>query len=343
MGIRLPGAASVRRLAGLALAGLLPLAAPAAVLTGISVDGDMSDWAGVLADSFQSAQDGPAGGLSDRDAPIQATGRDLNAFAWTYDSSYFYMYVGREASTSNIQWFWYHIDVDGNGLMETGEPVIGVNWKGSNRTTITTRYAYVAASAGGDPLGDPAGFADGWTMPGSIQLVGELEQGKGGAANGIEMEARVAWSVLGVPVGSPMGFHVATSNSPNIPWQIDDNMGGPGGRIGTTAFPAPTMTLVKTADRGTAAPGDLISYSVVYTSVGGADAFNVSVTDTVPADTLYVTGSASGAGALIEFSHDGGLSYDSSDAPPVTHLRWTLPAPLAPGASGTVSFQVRVR
>lgn len=343
MGRCFPRAVPVRPLAGIVLAGVLPLTAPAAVLTGITVDGDMSDWSAVLADSFQSAQDGPAGGLADLDAPIQSTGRDLSRFAWTYDGGYFYLYVGREASTSNVQLFWYYIDVDGDGRMESGEPVIGVNWKGSNRSTITSHYTYLAASAGGDSLGDPAGYADGFTMPGTIRQVAELERGSGGAANGIEMEARVSWSVLGVPAGSPMRFHVSSSNSPNVPWQIDDNMGGPGGRIGTTVFPGPTMTVVKTADRAAAAPGEVITYTVVYTSTGGADAFNVAVTDAVPAETAYVSGSAVGAGASIEFSHDGGLSYDASEAAPVTHLRWRLPAPLAPGDSGSVSFQVAVR
>ncbi len=303
----------------------------------------MSDWAAVLADPYQFAEDGPAGGLPDRDAPVQATGRDLTGFGWTYDATYFYLYVRREASTSNQQFFWYFIDVNGDGLMASGEPVLGVVWKGSNRTTIVSHYRYVAAGGAGDPLGDAAGLADGWTMPGTVQLVGELETTKGGASNGVEMETRVPWSVLGVPPGSGMGFHVSASNSPNIPAQIDDNMGGPGGAIGSTVPPAPTMTLVKAVDRASAAPGDVLTYSVVYTSAGGADALGVVVTDAVPPETDYVAGSASGTGALVEFSHDGGVTFDVSETPPVTHVRWSFPTPLSPGASGTVTFQATVR
>ena len=37
----------------------------AAVLTTITVDGDMSDWSAVLADPYQTAYDGPALGLVD--------------------------------------------------------------------------------------------------------------------------------------------------------------------------------------------------------------------------------------------------------------------------------------
>ena len=65
------------------------------VLTSISVDGNMSDWSAVLADPLQTTIDGPGGGLTDLDAPVQSTGRDLSAFAWTFDGSYFYMYVRR--------------------------------------------------------------------------------------------------------------------------------------------------------------------------------------------------------------------------------------------------------
>ena len=61
----------------------------------------------------------------------------------------------------------------------------------------------------------------------------------------------------------------------------------------------------------------------------------------IPANTTYVTGSAAGAGTTIEYSQDGGLTYGNSDAAPVTHIRWTLAAALAPGGgSSTVSFQV---
>ena len=63
----------------------------------------------------------------------------------------------------------------------------------------------------------------------------------------------------------------------------------------------------------------------------------------VPADTVYVLGSATGAGALIEFSHDGGISFDATESAPITHLRWTLAAPLAPGDSGTATFRAVVR
>jgi uncharacterized repeat protein (TIGR01451 family) len=460
-----------RRIVALVAAGYLLAAAPlfAAVLTTINVDGDTSDWSVVLADPFQTSYDGPAAGLPDADAPVQSTGRDLTTFAWTYDATYLYFYVARTGSAANQQLFWFYLDIDEDDRMETGEPVIGVTWKGSNRSTVIDHYHYVAASPGGDPLGDPAGQADGWDMPGTVVHQGTLESPKGGSSSGIEMESRVAWSVLGVPSGTPLRFHVASSNSPNLPSQLDDNMGGPGGVVGTTrlagvlirpdrtgtivpngtcgsphtvtntgasadtfdltwtwsgdfapsavAFhhdangnglldpsdppltdtdgsgqpdtgilaPAaslpiltvvsapggvvngqvvtvvttatsvsaplqdsandvvtvaiPELTLVKAVDKATAVPGEVLTYSVNYTSSGAADAHNVVLVDAIPADTVYVLGSAAGAGTVIEFSHDGGATFDASETAPITHLRWTLAAPLAPGGSGVVTFQ----
>jgi uncharacterized repeat protein (TIGR01451 family) len=457
--------------------GLLGVLFPvsAAVLTTITVDGDMSDWSAVLADPYQTAYDGPAAGLVDRDAPIQSTGRDLLAFAWTYDDSHLFLYINRAASISNQQLFWFYVDTNDDGLMQSGEPVISVDWKGSNRSTTIYRHSYTATAPGGDPLGDPDGFADGWTMPGSVSSGLELERIRSGAWNGVEMETRVSWADLGVAPGSSVRFHVSSSNSWNVPNQIDDNMGGPGGQVGTTRIPGveitpstlsgtvvpggllpfahsvantgshpdtinlgwsstgsfvpssirfhhdvdgdgllspsdpllgdtdgdgssdtgplgigaslpvlavleapasvgegdsatltvtvtssacpvhfdsasdsavvatPAMTLVKAVSESSGPPGTLLTYTVTYLSNGSTPAYNVAIVDEVPPDTTYEPGSASGAGATIEFSHDGGASFDGSEAAPVTHVRWSFPAPLAPGETGQVSFEATIR
>ena len=90
-------------------------------------------------------------------------------------------------------------------------------------------------------------------------------------------------------------------------------------------------------------PGATLTYSVVVTNNGTAQANAVVVTDPIPANTTYVTGSAAGAGTTITYSHDGGATYDGSDAAPVTHIRWTLAAPLAAsGGAVTTSFQVTI-
>jgi uncharacterized repeat protein (TIGR01451 family) len=207
----------------------------AQVLTTITLDGNMADWATVLADPYQKSSDGPAAGApADKDAPVASTGRDLTGFAWTWDNTYLYFYVSRVASDANKQRFWYYIDTNESGSMTTGEFVVGVTWFGSNRNTDIELYRYNAVAPAGDRLGDAAGYSDGYDMPGSVTSLGIVESGTFGATNGVEMESRIAWSRLGVAAGAPVRFHVSASNSTNIPTSILDNMGGPGGLVGWT-------------------------------------------------------------------------------------------------------------
>jgi uncharacterized repeat protein (TIGR01451 family) len=465
----------VRWVAGLILGLAAGVSAPtAAVLHAITVDGNLADWNDVLADAVQTSFDGPAAGLTDRDAPVQSTGRDLATFAWTYDSSYVYWYVGRVGSISNVQQFWFYVDTDTDGRMDTGEPVINVSWTGSNRRTIISKYIYNGTAGAGDPLGDAAGFADGWDMPGTVTPLGTVETLTGGSATGTAMESRISWANLGIPFATPVHYHVSASNSTNLPSQIDDNMAGPGGQVGTIAIaritvapnrastvapsgigvlahtvtnggasvdrgnlawtaaggafaptsvafyrdlnvdglfdagdlllldtdgdtlpdtgplaagdslhilavpqvPAgvtdgqvatltvtasssiqppvtstvtdtltvatPRLTLVKSVSAATVAPGGRLTYSVSYANAGTVAAVGAILIDRVPSPAVFVTGSAAGAGTTIGFSHDGGLTFNASQSAPVTHVRWALAAALAPGAAGSVSFQVDV-
>ena len=83
------------RAATLLIAALAPAAAWAVCTCGfqdglftlapIMIEGNMADWAPVLADPDNNVCDGPTNGLTDRDAPVQSTGRDLTHFAYTWD------------------------------------------------------------------------------------------------------------------------------------------------------------------------------------------------------------------------------------------------------------------
>jgi uncharacterized repeat protein (TIGR01451 family) len=110
----------------------------------------------------------------------------------------------------------------------------------------------------------------------------------------------------------------------------------------TVTVAIPAVTLVKSVDKPSAEPGEILTYTVTYNSTGSTDARQVVLADEVPSPTVYLAGSATGTGAVIEFSHDGGLTFDSSEAAPVTHIRWSLSSPLSPGDSGQVSFQSSV-
>jgi hypothetical protein len=265
-------------------------------LVTIAVDGNMADWAPVHADTDNNVCDGPANGLLDRDAPVQSTGRDITHFAFTWDASNIYLFTERAGSSSNSQTFVYYADIDNDGLMETGEPVIGVTWRGSNRRVNVYTFTYVAQSAGGDSMTDGGGFSDGYTLPGSFADVpptgAPTRTGIWGSADGLQMEFFVTWAELGVTPGSPFTFHVSSSNAAlganNFPSQIDDNLSGCGGGPGSTVVPGVTFT----PDRSlTGFASSTVAGAHTLTNTGNADDYydlsSASAGDFAPAAINY--------------------------------------------------------
>lgn len=106
-------------------------------------------------------------------------------------------------------------------------------------------------------------------------------------------------------------------------------------------------------------PGDELRYSVRFTNVGDeqVDAGSVVITNPVPGNTEYLEGTAAGDSAEIFYSVDAGAQFgapsalrvteNGSEAPAnasdYTTIRWVYAPSLAPGATGTVSFNVRLK
>jgi len=62
----------------------------------------------------------------------------------------------------------------------------------------------------------------------------------------------------------------------------------------TTVHSAPNLgTSSKTVDKGTAAPGDVLTYTLTLLNTGNMNAHGARITDTIPANTVYVNGSVS--------------------------------------------------
>jgi uncharacterized repeat protein (TIGR01451 family) len=59
---------------------------------------------------------------------------------------------------------------------------------------------------------------------------------------------------------------------------------------------SPNVTLSKSADRATAKPTEVITYTLTYGNTGTGDATNLVITDTIPANTTLVSGSITGGG-----------------------------------------------
>ncbi|HKY31805.1 MAG TPA: DUF11 domain-containing protein [Candidatus Polarisedimenticolia bacterium] len=458
-------------LAAVLLAAVVRPAASAPTLATITVDGAFADWGPVLADPDNVVLDGPAGGLPDADGPSVPASRDVDTIAFTWDATFLYLYIHRRATAPEFNHFWLALDLDNDGLVPAGAPLVSVAWWGNNRRVDVTLDRYQAVAGGaGDAIVSAGGSHDGYELPGT-RIPGQL-QGTftGGSPDGLTAEARISWAALGVAPGTAIQFHLSSTRRANeYPAGINDNAGGgtgyagvlldpdrsltspPGGpplviphtaastgnladvldltwsstglfaplsvafhldadgsgtltpgdtpladtdgdglpdtgtlapfapavpllavvalptgaTLGQTATvtlgarssarPAvadsavdvitiaqPSLTLLKSVDQPSVPPGGVLTYSVAYANTGSADALAVEVVDAVPPGTAYVAGSAAGTGMAISWSHDGGATFDASEAAPVTHVKWSRAAALPPDASGTVSFQVTV-
>jgi len=107
-----------------------------------------------------------------------------------------------------------------------------------------------------------------------------------------------------------------------------------------------------------AVPGDEIIYTSRFKNPGNKPAGNIVITNPVPNDTAYKSGSAIGGNTDIAFSIDGGKQFAAADQLSVktqegktrpalptdyTHIRWIYKGELGAGKSGEVSFRALVK
>ena len=123
-----------------------------------------------------------------------------------------------------------------------------------------------------------------------------------------------------------------------------------------TVRTASGATETRRVPAGRVIPGDKVHYTVSFTNVGTESADDVVVTNPIDPSLTYVTGSASGADMTIEFSVDGGTSFDGADSLVVrgeqgnrpaqpedyTHIRWTLDGELDADTTGVARFAATV-
>ena len=99
--------------------------------------------------------------------------------------------------------------------------------------------------------------------------------------------------------------------------------------------------------------GQVVYYTLRITNQTTVPLRNVAVVQPVPANTAYIADSASGPGAAVSFSVDGGHTFGAPEALTVevegttqpaqaaqyTHIRWQLRNVLAPGATALARFR----
>ena len=102
----------------------------------------------------------------------------------------------------------------------------------------------------------------------------------------------------------------------------------------------PVLHLIKTnVPTGTVLPGDAITYTLCYSNSGNITATNTVLTDVIPVNTTYVSGSASTTPPLEYYD---GTAWVSTEPTTTEALRWLIGDLPADGATHCVSFRVLV-
>ncbi len=99
-----------------------------------------------------------------------------------------------------------------------------------------------------------------------------------------------------------------------------------------------SIALNKSADRPSAAVGDLLTYSITYTASGYGSATEFEITDPIPVGASYVPGTMRLNGVSVTDPDGDDAGFFDVAGPRVIFRVGTIAA----GQSGTVTFQVRV-
>ena len=167
----------------------------------------------------------------DRDVPGQDH-RDLRYFAFTYDQANVYFYFRRPKNNTAQVSLYYFIDINVDGYMKTGEPVIKVTFNNSGSDIEMGWYEAVNSNALAAGSYDPVkgntmsattiraknppstsewaiGSADGWNMPGVFHELGNNVNLPGLVmTNGIQEVFDAATLVDTHPDGTEPGYGV---------------------------------------------------------------------------------------------------------------------------------------
>ncbi|MCF7833635.1 MAG: DUF11 domain-containing protein, partial [Candidatus Marinimicrobia bacterium] len=165
--------------------------------------------------------------------------------------------------------------------------------------------------------------------------------------NGSQLTWSGTWSLSG-PDSIDLVFSAISSTTPGTYTNSASVSGGnfdtkSTGATAEVMINGPGLSLVKSVDKVSAAPGDTITYTVSYSNPGNGNATYVFILESIPINTDYVTGSATGTNMTITYSHNNGSSYDGDDTTPVTDLSFQLSGTLTPGLSGQIQFKVKVK
>lgn len=221
--------------------------------------------------------------------------------------------------------------------------------------TATYPHVFTAGTAGKvsfAPTSSATPALDGWS---EVMYLDANGNGEGDAAETIITSADVftvaADEVVNIVIKqfSPIGAPLNARNNIEVAAQFTATSGGSDVLVYDDVIRQDVTTvgaggsdgldIAKAVDKTTAAPDETITYTITYVNNGSAPLNNVVIYDSVPAWTVY----ESAAGG----TPPAGLTGPTITAPSVGAdegaIVWTFGGELTPGASGEVTFSVKVQ
>lgn len=119
----------------------------------------------------------------------------------------------------------------------------------------------------------------------------------------------------------------------------------------TTTVTGPVIQLVKSVDITSAKPYEVLTYTIKYTNVGSAAAFNVTIDDVLYTNFVRILADSAetnntGGHNPTNYYYDGATwqdaTWDTGNENSVVRLRWVLQNSVAVNGSGTLEFMVRI-
>ena len=363
--------------------GSLPVAA--FTTTTITIDGSFDDWIGVRADTDNVVRDTQI--PDDPDYPGQPD-RDVYLVGTTYDDEYLYFSWRRTAGGTKAITFGAYLDYEGDGLLQDTDRV--VVW------TVSTGGPYASYTNGGamilkynqarldgalyhpegDPMRDthrtgvPSGDGetpDGWADKQSGEYVPQeiMDAYLSPNGDGIECEARVAWSDLGVEPGYPFAIHFAAGNGPawgeknkpSITYKsigggryLEENRGQVEDNVEPIMYLLDRGVTISPDNADGGAPGEAITYSHTISNDGNtAETFDLAALTNLPGWTVSITDTAGNPISAVTLAAD--TTQDilvhvtiPTDAPSGTQAITTVTATSQsdPGVSDSATDTTRV-
>ena len=209
-------------------------------------------------------------------------------------------------------------------------------------------HVFTAGSAGNVSLAaarNPSPAIPGWSMAlyRDLNCNGAVDAGEPMLAAPVALGTGQAMCVIArhdAPAGAPPGAtelatltasfsYTGASPALNSSHALDD----------LTTVVASGLAILKTVDRVTARPGDTLTYTIQYTNLGALPVSSIVINDATPAFTEFASANCGTLGAGL-----GGCGVSTQPAVGATGpVRWTLAGSLDPGATGSVTFVVRVQ